>query len=83
MYGVVSYWVGETGDSNLWLYKTESEAQRAMNKLWEQSFNLALEDDDFDEEASYHEEDYAVVAWEDGLYRYFEVIKANDKEEIL
>ena len=47
-YAVVSYWVGEAGDTELWLYDTENEAIEALNRLWEQSYNLALEDEDFD-----------------------------------
>ena len=81
-YAVVSYWVGETGDTELWLYKTENEAKEALNRLWEQSYNLALEDENFDEDNSYHEDYFAVVAWEDELYRYFEVVKQNEREII-
>ena len=29
-YAVVSYWVGETGDTELWLYDTENEAIEAL-----------------------------------------------------
>ena len=81
-YAVVSYWVGETGDTELWLYDTENEAIEALNRLWEQSYNLALEDEDFDEDNSYHEDYFAVVAWKDELYRYFEVVNQNEKEVI-
>lgn len=81
-YAVVSYWVGETGDTELWLYDTENEAKEALNRLWEQSYNLALDDEDFDEGNSYHEDYFAVVAWKDELYRYFEVVKQNEKEII-
>ena len=81
-YAVVSYWVGKTGDTELWLYNTEKEAIEALNRLWEQSYNLALEDEDFDEDNSYHEDYFAVVAWKDELYRYFEVVKQNEKEVI-
>ena len=81
-YAVVSYWIGETGDTELWLYDTENEAIEALNRLWEQSYNLALEDEDFDEDNSYHEDYFAVVAWKDELYRYFEVVKQNEKEVI-
>ena len=81
-YAVVSYWVGETGDTELWLYDTEKEAIEALNRLWEQSYNLALEDEDFDKDNSYHEDYFAVVAWKDELYRYFEVVKQNEKEVI-
>lgn len=81
-YAVVSYWVGEAGDTNIWLYDTEKEAIDAMNRLWEQSYNLALEDEDFDEERSYHDEYFGVVAWEE-LYRYFEVVKQSEKEKII
>lgn len=82
-YAVISYWVGETGDTNVWLYNTEKEAIDAMNKLWEQSFNLALEDEDFDEENSYHEDCFGVVAWKNEVYRRFEVVRQSEKEEII
>lgn len=81
-YAVVSYWVGEAGDTELWLYDTEKEAKEALNRLWKQSYNFALEDENFDDSNSYHEDYFAVVAWEDGLYRYFEVVKQN-KEEVI
>lgn len=81
-YAVVSYYVGEAGDTNLWLYDTEKEAIDAMNRLWEQSYNLALKDEDFDEESSYHEGYFGIIAWECEVYRYFEVVKQSEKEEI-
>lgn len=81
-YAVISYWVGETGDTEMWLYDSEKEAREALNKLWRQSFDLAAEDENFDEENSYHEDDFAVVAWEDNLYRYFEVVRQNTVEKI-
>ena len=81
-YAVVSYWVGEAGDTELWLYDTYEDAKEALNRLWEQSYNFALEDENFDADNSYHEDDFAVVAWEDELYRYFEVVKQN-KEEVI
>ena len=81
-YAVVSYWVGEAGDTELWLYDTEEEAKEALNRLWKQSYNLALEDENFDKNNSYHDDYFAVVAWEDELYRYFEVVKQN-KEEVI
>lgn len=81
-YAVVSYYVGETGDTELWLYDTENEAIEALNRLYEQSYNIALEDEDFDEDNSYHEDYFGVVAWKDELYRYFEVVKQNEKEVI-
>lgn len=81
-FAVVSYWVGESGNTEMWLYDSQEDARFALNKLWEQSYNLALEDENFDEENSYHEDDLAVVAWKDNLYRYFEVVKQNMTEEI-
>lgn len=81
-YAVVSYWVGEAGDTNILLYDTEKEAIDAMNRLWEQSYNFALEDKDFDEGSSYHEDYFGVVVWKDETYRYFEVVKQSEKEEI-
>lgn len=86
MVAVVSYWLGEAGETRVtrvWLYENYSEAVKGMNKLWEDSYNLALEDEDFDESNSYHEENFAVVAWIDGLFRYFEVVVSSEKEDIL
>lgn len=80
-FAVVSYWVGEAGDTNIWLYDTEKEAIDAMNRLWEQSYNLALKDEDFDGLRSYHKEYFGVVAWKDELYRYFEVVKQSEKKK--
>ncbi len=81
-YAVVSYWVGETGDTEVWPYASREDARFALNKLWQQSLDLAMEDEDFDEENSYHEDDFAVVSWKDDLHRYFEVVKQNMVEEI-
>lgn len=82
MYAVVSDWLND--DSvDVWLYPTYKEAIAGMNRLWEQSFNLALEDDDFNEEESYHEEKVAEVFWLDGTIRRFSVVKVNEKEKIL
>lgn len=81
-YAVVSYWFGEAGATNVWLYNTGKEAIDAMNRLWEQSYNLALKDENFDEKKSYHEDCFGVVTWKDEIYRYFEVIKQSEKEEI-
>lgn len=79
MYAVVSYYIGETGDSQVWIFNTEEEAIKYMNKFWETSFNWALEDVNFNENDSYHEEYYAEVCWDDNLKRVFEVVKINEK----
>lgn len=81
-YAVISYYVGETGDTEFWLYDTEDEAEEALNRLWKQSYNLALEDEDFDEDNSYKEDGFAAVAWKVELYRYFEVVKQS-KDEVI
>lgn len=81
-YAVVSYYVGETGDTELWLYNTENETIEALQRLWEQSYNFALEDENFDKDNSYCEDYFAVVAWKNEVYRYFEVVKQNKKEVI-
>lgn len=83
MVAVVSYWLGESGETQVWLYENYSEAVKGMNRLWEDSYNLALEDENFNEVDSYHEEDFAVVAWNDGLFRYFEVVMPSRTETIL
>ena len=81
MYAVVSSWLNYD-NVDVWLYSTHEEAISGMNRLWEQSFNLALGDDDFNEEESYHEEEVAEVVWLDETRR-FNVVKVNEKEEIL
>ena len=83
-YTVISYWIGERESSKVWLYNTYKEATEGMARLWEQSFNLALEDEDFDEKNSYHEESFGVIAWDDnGLRRCFEVVNTSKTENIL
>jgi len=82
-YAVISYWVGETGPTQFWLYDTQEEAKEALYRLWEQSYNLALEDENFDAGRSRHDEDSAVVAWKDGLCRYFELCEQSKEETIL
>ena len=82
MYGVISYWEGEYNPANLWLYQTEKEAIDAIQRLWEQSYSLALEDENFDENSSYHKKYLGCIAWDDGVYKYFEVVKQSEKEEL-
>lgn len=79
-HAVVSYWVGETGDTEVWLYDSQEDAADALAKLWKRSFELARKDRDFIEEDSYHDDDFAVVAWNNGLYRYFEAVRPNNAE---
>ena len=81
-YMVISYYCGESGDSKIWSAASYKDAVDKMNRLWEKSYNCALEDDNFDEARSYHEEEYAQVAWTDDLYRIFEVVAVSEKEEI-
>lgn len=83
-WAVTSYWCGESGVTKIWLCSSEEEAINKMQRLWEKSYNFALEDDNFDEERSYHEEHEARVAWDDELYRIFEVVQiaAEGDEEI-
>ena len=83
MTAVVSYWFGESGETQVWLYENEEKAIEGMNRLWKQSYNLALEDDDLDEFNSYYRDDIAVVAWLDGLFRYFEVVALSETDGIL
>ena len=52
----------------------------ALNRLWEQSYNLALKDENFDEANSYHEDYFGVISWKDELYRYFEVVEQTKKK---
>ena len=33
MVAVVSYWVGESGETQVWLYENYSEAIKGMNRL--------------------------------------------------
>ncbi len=81
-YAVVSYWCGESGDTNVWLYDSEDEAVEAKNWLWKKSYDFATEDEDFDPERSSNDKYEARVAWKDELYRMFEVQVVSEKEEI-
>lgn len=83
MYAVISYWVGEYDQSKMWLYETKEEAKTAMQRLYNKSFSLAKEDTNFDEDSSYHDDYLGCVAWEDGLYRFFEVVCQEEKEELI
>ena len=80
-YAVISYFAVEVGNTKFWLYDTEKEAIEALNRLWEKFYNLALKDENFDQENSYRDEYFGVVAWTDGEERYFEVVKQAEKEE--
>ena len=82
-WAVVSYWVGEDGDTDVLLFATHDEAAEAFNKLYDESRLLAkTEDDSFDEEGSVKEGEHGVVAWKDGLVRYFEVRKARTEVKL-
>ena len=54
-----------------------------MKKLYEQSYKLAIEDENFNKDGSYCETDMGCVAWDGGLCRYFEVVRQTVKEEIM
>lgn len=81
-YTVISYWIGETEKPKVWLYPTKEAAEKGLFKLWKQSFNLACEDENFDEENSYHKESFGIITWNDEVYRYFEVVKVSTIENI-
>lgn len=81
-YAVISYWAVQVGDTRFWLYDTEKEAIEALDRLWKKVYNSALKDESFDQENSYHNECFGVVAWTDGEERYFEVVKQTEKEEV-
>ncbi len=76
-YAVISYWDGRLGSPQIWLYDSESAAEELLYKLWQQSYYQALEDENFDEDNSYLEDGFAIVAWKDNFYRYFEVVKQS------
>ena len=80
-YAVTSYWCGEDGDTKIWLCGSKEEAIAKMKRLWEKSYNAALVDDNFDKERTYHEELLGRVAWDDELYRMFEVIQIADADD--
>ena len=79
---VVSYWCGEDGVTSVWPCDSEKAAIEKMRRLWEKSYNFATEDENFDEARSYHEVYAARVAWEDEVYRIFEVVKTKEEEEV-
>lgn len=80
-YAVTSYWCGEEGVTKIWLCSSEKEAIDKMRRLWEKSYNFALEDENFDKERTYHEDLEGRVAWDDELYRVFEVIQISDADD--
>lgn len=82
MWVVISYWIGETGESKAWTFDTEEKARSAMERLWNKSRDFAKEDENYDEKRTYHEPYEARVAWDDELYRCFDVIKVSEREEI-
>ena len=83
-YAVVSYWDGEAGDTKVWIYESHEEAVEALKRLWSMSRDLAMEDDNFCEEYTdlVMESETGAVAWTDDLYRLFEVVKVDAKEQI-
>lgn len=85
MWGVISYYVGEIGRPDLWLYDSEEEAIKGLQRVWENCFNAALDDVDFADRFTWHEERLARVAWDNGnkvSFRYFEVVQQNTRETI-
>lgn len=81
-YAVISYWCGELETSNVWIYDSYEDAKADFEKFFNQSINLAKEDENYiDNELFY---DSAVVRWDDGLERWFEIVPVNEnKEQIL
>jgi len=65
----------------IWIYDSKEEAIEALQRIWEYFYNLALEDDDFKQDNStYHEEEYAQLAWEKGKLRIFYIIEVSVSE---
>lgn len=81
-YAVISYWVGEYEPAKTWLYNSEKEASEAMNRLYKQSYDLAKEDENFEESECFNDETSAKIAWCDGLERWFEVSEVSTEEKI-
>ena len=73
--------VKEMKVDKIWIYDSKEEAIEALQRIWEYFYNLALADDDFKQDKStYHEEDYAQLAWEKGKLRIFYIIKISERE---
>lgn len=84
-FAVISYWVGEYEPAKTWLYDSEKEASEAMKRLYEQTYNAAKEDENFEESRCFIDETTARIAWSDafdGLERWFEVSEVRTEEKI-
>lgn len=65
----------------IWIYDSKEKAIEALQRIWEYFYNLALADDDFKQDRfTYHEEDYAQLAWRSGKLRIFYIIKVSERE---
>lgn len=82
-FAVISYWLGEFETPKVWLYATREEAEKALENLYNQSIQEAIEDEDFDEDdCDFVEGSYGKVSWSDGLARWFEVSAVCKEEKI-
>lgn len=88
MWAVVSSWDGNTGEGPdaVWVYPTREDAIKGLENLWEQSYNLALDDEEFDEDddQTWHEEEHAQVFWKGHTtWRHFNIVEVMDREELI
>lgn len=83
-YAVVSTYNFDS-ETHCYLFDTEAEAIEFLEKYWQWSFNLALDDDNFNEELSYHDERYGRVSWGyDGEdVREFQVVKVENTNRFI
>ncbi len=68
-------------ETHVYLFDTEQEAIDFLQEYWQWSYNCEIGNEDFDEENSYHEDDYAVVKWKDNSSRIFQLVEVENKKE--
>lgn len=78
-YYIVSYYVGEEGDATVWEAKDFDDAVDQLEDLWKKSKAAAEQDETYAPGDTYCNETRAVVAWNDGLYRVFEVASLEQR----
>lgn len=76
------------GDTPVYLFDDYDKAKEYLHDLWQEAYNEELANSvvGVDEENTYHEDDVAIIRWEDGDYMEFiltyvsEPVKINGKD---